>query len=331
MYEQPIISFKNVSKTYPRSGGFFEQALSPLQVLKEINLDVMQGEIVGLVGESGSGKSTLARLALGLEPTSQGEILFRGTALSDMDKGQRAMFRKETQMVFQDPFSSFNPKMTIFQALSEPLKLNKICNGREELRKEVERLLGEVGIPSSALDRYPYEFSGGQRQRIGLARALATRPSLIVADEPTSALDLSIQAQVINLLLDIQQKHNLSYFFISHDLTLVQFVSKRVIVLYQGVIVEIAPSESLEIEKSSLHHPYTWHLLESIPIPEPSKAKRKNVRSLKNTPTAILPAKSEYSCIYSMFCHERSEECLHSAPRLKKTNDGCLIACHKKI
>lgn len=329
MQEQPVISFKNVSKTYPITGGFFEQELSPLQVLREINLDIMQGEIVGLVGESGSGKSTIARLALGLEPATHGEILFQGATLSDMDKGQRARFRKETQMVFQDPFSSFNPKMTIFQALSEPLKLNKICSGREALRKEVERLLSEVGIPASALDRYPYEFSGGQRQRIGLARALATRPSLIVADEPTSALDLSIQAQVINLLLDIQQKRNLSYLFISHDLTLVQFVSKRVVVLYKGVIVEISPSESLDIEKSSLHHPYTLHLLESIPIPEPSKAKRKNLRSLNHNPATILPAQAAHGCVYSMFCHESSEECLSSRPHLKKNSNGCLIACHK--
>ncbi len=328
MQEQSVISFKNVSKTYQRSGGFFEQKLPPLQALAEIDLDILPGEIVGLVGESGSGKSTIARLALGLEPASQGEIFFRGRALSIMDKKQRAVFRKDVQMVFQDPFSSFNPKMTIFQAISEPLKLNNICSNRTQLKAEVVRLLDEVGISASAMDRYPYEFSGGQRQRMGIARALATRPELIVADEPTSALDLSIQAQVINLLLDIQQKLQLSYLFISHDLTLVQFVSNRLIVLYNGRIVEIAVTETLNEEAGILHHPYTTHLLETIPVPDPVRARRR--KSSVCDASASVPVSGDRGCSYAPFCRECSDECLEKMPALKESGSGCLIACHKR-
>lgn len=325
----PILQVNDASKIYTRSKGIFGKKVF-IHALRGVSLQVTAGEIVGLVGESGCGKSTLARLALGLEHPDTGEILFKGVALSSMDNAAARGFRRETQMVFQDPFSSLNPKKTVFQTLSEPFIVHDLCS-RAELKKRVKELMAEVGLSANLMQRYPHEFSGGQRQRIGLARALATRPALIVADEPTSALDVSIQAQIINLLLDLHERYGLSFLFISHDLLLVRFVSHRIVVMYRGTVVEIAPSASFDSEKE-VHHPYTRFLLETVPVPNPMIKKKTRVERLA-MPAGKAGAHSEAGCLYLDRCPMATEICVHETPVLRAVTSGRTgflqeAACH---
>ena len=241
--EDPICEFRAVSKDYAVRHGFFASSTYRIKALDRVNLSVKEGEILGLVGESGCGKSTLARIALGLESPTSGQVLFSGDDIADFDKTRLQNFRRQAQMVFQDPFSSLNPKKTVLKILSEPLKIHRLYS-KNHYKERVIRLLKEVGLDEQVLNRYPHEFSGGQRQRIGLARALATNPKMIVADEPTSALDVSIQAQIINLFLDLHERHRLSLLFISHDLPVIQFVSHRVAVMYKGQLMELMPKNA---------------------------------------------------------------------------------------
>ena len=259
-----MIEAQKLTKRYRVRKGFFSTQSQELYAVRSVDLTIKEGEIVGLVGESGSGKSTLARLLLGLEPPTKGQVTFYGRPLWSRDrrgvsgKGVPRRFRRKAQMIFQDPVSSLNPKKTVGQTLEEPLKIHGIAKGREATQ-EAERLLKEAGLEPRHINSYPHELSGGQKQRGGIARALATSPSFIVADEPTSALDVSIQAQIINLLLDLHDRYGLTMLFISHAIPLVEFVSQRIAVMYQGAIVEVFRPGDQPV------HPYTRLLLEAVP------------------------------------------------------------------
>ncbi len=323
----PICEIKNVTKEYRGRSGIFDRSAFSIKAVDNVRLTLHQGEILGLVGESGCGKSTLARLILGLEPPSRGRIFFNGKDISKFDRKERLNFRRHVQMVFQDPFSSLNPKKTIYYTLSEPLRIHALWP-RSMYRERSIQLLKEVGLEEDALDRYPHEFSGGQRQRIGLARALATQPSVIVADEPTSALDVSIQAQIVNLLLDLQEKRGLSYLFISHDLPVVQFVSHRIAVMFRGRIVEIMPKSRFLISREKedvIHHPYTEYLLQSVPVPDPDKGAMIK-KALPEQEIVDYPDSPE--CNYFSMCDRATEVCRNKRPGFKKIGNEHYIACH---
>ena len=323
MSEGPICQINNVNKTFWVKQGFFTGKTTKIRALRNIDLEINRDEILGVVGESGCGKSTLAKVILGLEKPDSGNVFFEGVDLLSLSKKELRSFRKKAQMVFQDPFSSLNPKKTIFQIISKPLKIHKICK-KEELKQEVERLLKICGLGQEGLlDRYPHEFSGGQRQRIGIARAISTRPELLILDEPTSALDVSIQAQIINLILELQRKKRLSCFFISHDLPIVEFVSHRIVVMYKGSIVEIMP------KGVSVHHPYTNYLLEAVPLPDPtiSLKKRKIKEPSKKYKDQWAKSDNLDACPFSPKCPYVTSKCLKAQPELKQIGENHFIAC----
>ncbi len=335
MDKTAICSLEDVSKLYRVKKGFFSGKTSLIRALNRVNLDIKREEILGLVGESGCGKSTLARLVLGLERPTSGRIRFEGVDLSALKGRELRGFRKRAQMVFQDPFSSLNPKKTIFKIISQPLKIHNICP-KEQLRNEVRRLLQMAGFSNPGVeDRYPHEFSGGQRQRIGIARALATRPDLVVLDEPTSALDVSIQAQIINLILDLQESNRISCLFISHDLPIVEFVSHRIVVMYRGTICEIMPRRAFMLsgrgENSSPHHPYTKFLMKSIPVPRPQEEPECEKKGTEGQDTKALPAshdKKRAGCLFYSRCPERLGFCGRQEPMPVEVSKGHIINCH---
>ena len=332
-----ICELKGVIKEYRARGGLFDSERAAIQALGGVDLCLKENEILGLVGESGCGKSTLAKVLLGLERPTTGSVLFSGKDIASLAPSGLKAFRRQAQMVFQDPFSSLNPKKTVFKTLGEPMKIHSLCK-KSELRGRVAALLNEVGLDASAMDLYPHEFSGGQRQRIGLARALATGPRLIVADEPTSALDVSIQAQVINLLMDLQERRGLTYLFISHDLPIIQFVSHRVAVMYKGFIVEIMPrgaffGRGLDARRSPqdpLHHPYTEYLLKAVPLPDPRRRLSEAAGEIEDSKPDIPPpgGPKARSCPFHARCGLASGICLKARPQLRMVGDNHFISCH---
>ncbi len=313
-----LLSIKNIYKKFPVKSGLGKKLYAT--AVDGVTLSVARGEAVGLVGESGCGKSTLGRLSLRLlEPTS-GNVLFEGRDLSALGKEELRALRKNMQIIFQDPFASLNPRMRILEIITEPLVIHGLAP-TDELEERGADLLRKVGLPADALRRYPHEFSGGQRQRVGIARALASGPSFIVADEPVSALDVSVQAQIINLLEDLREEMKLSFLFIAHDLNVVRHFSDRVVVMYLGKIMEVARAEDIYRNPS---HPYTEALLADIPVADPTIRKKHIL--LKGdipSPTQIPPG-----CRFHTRCIYRFEPCDKVVPKTTDLGNGHFVDCH---
>lgn len=313
-----ILEIKDLYKFFSVKAGLGKTVQA--KAVDGVNLSVAPGEAVGLVGESGCGKSTLGRVALGLIKPTSGKVLFEGRDLNMLGKRELRMLRKKMQIIFQDPFASLNPRMRIKEIITEPLAIHGLAKDHE-LEERGEALLRKVGLPADALMRYPHEFSGGQRQRIGIARALASGPSFIVADEPVSALDVSVQAQIINLLQDLRDELKLSYLFIAHDLNVVRHFSDRVAVMYLGRIVEIAPAEEIYRNPS---HPYTEALLADIPVADPT-VKKKHILLKGDIPS---PTKIPPGCRFHTRCIYRFEPCDKIFPRTTDLGNGHFVECH---
>lgn len=287
-----------------------------------VDLTIRRGETLALVGESGCGKSTLGRLLLRLIEPTAGRIEFDGTDLSQVKKKQLREFRRRMQIIFQDPFSSLDPRMKVGQIIGEPMKIHGIYKSKQEREEKVRELMKRTGIRPEYYNRYPHQFSGGQRQRIGIARALALNPELVVCDEPVSALDVSIQAQILNLLKDLQQELGLTYLFISHDLSVVRYISDRVCVMFLGRICEIGSAE--EVYGKPLH-PYTKCLLESVPLPDPERRKDEHEPLAGDVPSPIAPPSG---CRFHTRCPYAAERCAKEVPAFRDMGDGRGCACH---
>jgi oligopeptide transport system ATP-binding protein len=313
---EKLVEIKNLVKHFP-----VENSDDVVKAVDGVSFDIFAGETLGLVGESGCGKSTVGRCILRLiEPTS-GEVLFENQNVLSLNKNDLRPLRREMQIIFQDPYASLNPRLSILSIISEPLVIHKIGN-KSEQKDRVAELLKKVGLDPDYMYRYPHEFSGGQRQRLGVARALALNPKLIIADEPVSALDVSVQAQVVNLLQDLQAEFGLTYLFISHGLAVVEHISQRVAVMYLGKIVEIA--DAVELYENP-KHPYTQALLSAIPIPDP-KRKRDRIILKGDVPTPINPPSG---CRFRTRCPIASEECSKIEPEMKEVGSGHFAACIK--
>jgi oligopeptide transport system ATP-binding protein len=317
---QALLRVKSLKKYFPIRGGLFSREVARVHAVDDVTFDIQPGETLGLVGESGCGKSTTGRSILRLiEPTS-GEVWFQDKNVTTLDKRSLRALRKEMQIIFQDPYASLNPRMTVGAIIGEALVIHKLVPTRRQREERVVQLLETVGLAADHLRRYPHEFSGGQRQRIGIARALAVNPKLIVADEPVSALDVSIQAQIINLLEDLQAKFGLTYLFIAHDLSVVEHISTRVAVMYLGKIVEIAPAKELY---NNPRHPYTEALLSAVPIPDPS-VKRKRIILEGDVPSPVNPPSG---CRFHTRCGLRVPSCSVNEQVLKEISPGHWVAC----
>ncbi len=317
----PLLSVRNLVKHFPLRDGSLRRAAGRVHAVDGISFDLAAGETLGLVGESGCGKSTAGKAILKLVEPTAGEICFEGTRIDGLSRHQMRPYRRQLQVVFQDPYSSLNPRRRVRDIIAEPLANFRIARGRA-LRQQVAELAVKVGLREDALDRYPHEFSGGQRQRIGIARALALQPRLIVCDEPVSALDVSVQAQVVNLLEDLQERFGLAYLFIAHDLSVVEHISARVAVMYLGRIVETAPARDLY---SAPLHPYTEALLSAVPVPDPT-ARRERIRLPGEVPS---PADPPSGCPFHPRCPIRLLPlCAQEAPPLKEVAPGRRVACH---
>ncbi len=304
-----LLSVRNLVKHFPVKRGLLRKTVGWVKAVDGISFDLGKRQTLGLVGESGCGKTTAGRTILRLTAPSGGQILFRGRDLATLSPRELRAERRNMQIVFQDPYSSLNPRMTTGAIVGEGLAIHRMARGRA-LRERVKEILGRVGLQSEHMDRYPHEFSGGQRQRIGIARALALNPDLIVCDEPVSALDVSIQAQVINLLEELQEEFGLSYLFIAHDLSVVRHISDRVAVMYMGKIVEISECNALF---ENPQHPYTLALLSAVPVPDP-KTKRKRIVLEGGVPSAVNPP--DYCRFYDRGCPRRMPICKQSTPEL---------------
>ncbi len=319
---RPILELQNVSKRYSVRRGFFDWRKRSFYALYRVSLELGVNKTLGILGESGCGKSTLARVALALEPPDEGEVRIAGREPFSLSGAERKALRQRVQIVFQDPFFSLNPRKRVYQLLAEPLEIHDLCP-RSEFRERVAEALRLVGLSPDDMRSYPHQFSGGQRQRIALARALILSPEALILDEPTSALDVSVQAQILNLLLELQERLQLSYLFISHDLPVLFFLCEEVAVMYLGRIVERAPTKDFF---SSRHHPYTELLLESIPSPDPGKKKRR--RLVRGEPPSLL--RLPPGCPFHPRCPEAQDICRREEPALEKKSPGHYLACHRR-
>ncbi|PLY03861.1 MAG: peptide ABC transporter ATP-binding protein [Desulfuromonas sp.] len=317
---KPLLEIHNLSKSFQLTTNTPGARKQLLRAVDNISFALFPGETFGLVGESGCGKSTTGKLILRLLDADSGEIIFNGQNLRKIPPDRLRNLRRNMQMIFQDPFSSLNPRMRIGQIIAEPLKIHGLT-GNGDLKESVSRLLETVGLDQSLIDRFPHEFSGGQRQRIGIARALAVKPQLIVADEPVSALDVSIQAQVINLMRDVQKEFGLTYLFIAHDLAVIRHICDRVAVMYLGRIVELGPAAALY---TSPRHPYTEALLASVPVPDP-EAKKTFSALPGEVPSPVNPPNG---CHFHPRCRYARDICKIKAPELLNIEEDREVACH---
>ena len=319
----PLLEVKNLQMYFPvTSGIIFQRKVADVKAVDGISFTIQEGETLGLVGESGCGKTTTGRCILQLYRPTGGDVIFKGTRLNDIDGKELRAMRRDMQVIFQDPYGSLNPRMTCGDIVGEPLQVHKLTSNKGEYRDRISELLQTVGLNPYMADRYPHEFSGGQRQRIGIARALAVKPSFIVCDEPVSALDVSIQAQVINLLEDLQDQFGLTYLFIAHDLSVVRHISDRVAVMYLGHIVEIA--DRIELYENPLH-PYTKALLSAIPIPDPIiEAQRERIILTGDVPSPMNPPQG---CVFHTRCPIAIEDCQLGMPEMREVTKDHFVAC----
>ena len=319
---ESLLRAENLVKRFPIYGGLFSTEVAAVKAVQGVSFDIKKGETLGLVGESGCGKSTLGRSLIRLiEPTS-GKIFFKNQDITNVSGDALRELRKKMQIIFQDPYASLNPRMTIGAILEEPLIIHNLFDSPKDRFDRVKELINLVGLRPEHLSRYPHEFSGGQRQRVGIARALAVNPELIICDEPVSALDVSIQAQVINLLMELQQKLGLTYVFIAHDLKVVEHVSHRVAVMYLGKIVEMAESDELY---RNPQHPYTKALLSAIPVPDP-KPRPERIILTGDVPSPMNPPPG---CHFNPRCPVASEACAQDVPSLRNTGSDHFVSCLK--
>ena len=315
-----LLEVKGLKKHFPIKGGVFSKTIGHVYAVDGVSFTLQSGETLGLVGESGCGKSTTGRTILRLIEPTEGSVKFEGQEITDLDKGDMRSLRREMQIIFQDPYASLNPRMTVGSIIGEPLEIHKIARGSEK-EDQVATLLEKVGLRSEDMRKYPHEFSGGQRQRIGIARALGLNPKLIVCDEPVSALDVSIQAQVINLLEDLQEEFSLSYLFIAHNLNVVEHISDRVAVMYLGKIVELTTDVELY---ANPQHPYTEALLSAVPVPDPTVEKRRIILQ-GDVPSPINPPSG---CHFHTRCPYKEKICEEEVPEFKDIGSGHWVACH---
>ncbi len=318
---QELLKVRDLRKRFAIKGGILSRTVDQVHAVDGVSFDIGKGETLGLVGESGCGKSTTGRCILRLIEPSSGEVWFQGNDVTKMDHGALQALRRDMQIIFQDPYASLNPRLKVGAIIGEALTIHKLAPSAKAMEDRVVQLLETVGLQPDHMHRFPHEFSGGQRQRIGIARALAVEPKLIVCDEPVSALDVSIQAQVINLLEDLQEEFGLTYLFIAHDLSVVEHISTRVAVMYLGRVVEIAPSR--ELYDNPLH-PYTEALLSAVPIPDPT-VKRKRIMLQGDVPNPIRPPSG---CHFHTRCPIAKPDCAQRAPELRETKPGHWVSCH---
>jgi oligopeptide transport system ATP-binding protein len=317
-----LLEVRDLYKYFPINAGILSRHVGDVKAVDGIDFTIKAGETLGLVGESGSGKTTAGRVVLNLLPATKGEVIFNGRNILELKREESRMLRKEMQIIFQDPYASLNPRMTVGDIISEPLRIHNLAKGKDA-EARVQDLLRLVGLQPYHANRYPHEFSGGQRQRIGIARALAVDPKFIVADEPVSALDVSIQAQVINLLQDLQQQFGLTFLFIAHDLSVVRHISTRVAVMYVGKIVEIADRDDLY---ENPLHPYSRALLSAIPIPDPAvESRRKRILLTGDIPSPVNPPSG---CRFHTRCPVAFDRCRVEVPALKTYAPNHVAACH---
>ncbi|MBS5927658.1 MAG: dipeptide ABC transporter ATP-binding protein [Clostridium sp.] len=321
MEQEVILKVENLKKYFPIKGGFFSKTIGNVKAVDGVSLEVRKGETLGIVGESGCGKSTTGRAILQLLKPTGGKVYFKDQDLSKLSKKEMRALRPKMQLIFQDPYSSLNPRMTVGQIIGEALIDHKMAT-KENLREKVLEVMDLCGLAEYQIDRFPHEFSGGQRQRIGIARALALDPEFIVADEPVSALDVSIQAQIINLLVKLQKEKGFSYMFISHDLSVVEHLCQRVGVMYLGSMVELADKD--ELFDNPLH-PYTKALLSAIPIPDPT-IKRDRIILTGDIPSPANPPKG---CKFHTRCPYATDKCKEEAPEYREIKEGHFVACHR--
>ncbi|MGC9397740.1 MAG: ABC transporter ATP-binding protein [Anaerolineae bacterium] len=317
-----ILQVRNLKKYFPIRRGVFQRQVGDVKAVDGIDFDVYKGETLGLVGESGCGKTTTGRTIIRLYEPTDGQVIFDGVDLASLRSNEMRQMRQRIQMIFQDPYASLNPRMSVLGIVGEPLEVHHVAN-RAERRERVAELLEMVGLKPDFMRRYPHEFSGGQRQRIGLARALALNPDLVICDEPISALDVSIQAQVVNLLEDLQEELGLTYIFIAHDLSMVRHISDRVAVMYLGKIVELTDRDTLYNEPL---HPYTEALLSAVPVPDPViEEKRRRILLEGDLPSPAHPPKG---CNFNTRCPKAIDICFEEEPPLVESQKGHLCACH---